>query len=209
MAEAAFREAEWRHPYDKHVEPINRLVDTLREAGRGWLPYVAPMYGGTGARLLSLFRDPGPKTQAEGGSGFLSVENDDASAETLSRYFSETGIDVKDVVTWNAYPWYINRAPNAAELRAGLEPLYRLLDLLPNLRVVMLHGVTARQAWRFLERAYPRVVEQRSLRVLPTFHTSRQAFWHRDPAVRQSRRAHLAAAFAEAARVLSANLSNA
>lgn len=57
MPDAAFRDAEWRHRYDVHIEPINRLVDTL-QAGRGWLPYVAPMYGGTDARLLNLFRDP-------------------------------------------------------------------------------------------------------------------------------------------------------
>src|SRR5262245_22189911 len=71
MAEPAFREAQFTSRYDAHAAPINRLVDSLRSSERGWLPYVAPMYGGVHARLLSLLRDPGPKTQADAGSGFL------------------------------------------------------------------------------------------------------------------------------------------
>jgi hypothetical protein len=203
MADAAFREAQRQHLYDEHVRPINQVVDTLREMGRGWLPYVAPMYGGTSARLLSLLRDPGPKTQAEGGSGLLSMENDDATAEAISSYFADAGIDAKDIVPWNVYPWYINRAPSAAELNAEIEPLRALVELMPNLRVVMLHGGTAQNGWRRFCRAHPRVAQERRFEVLPTYHTSRQAFWHRDRNVRDSRRADLCAAFAKAARLLS------
>jgi hypothetical protein len=73
-----------QHRYDEHIAPINRLVDSLQEATGRWLPYVAPMYGGVHARLLSLLRDPGPKTQREGGSGFLCMENDDPTAEAIA-----------------------------------------------------------------------------------------------------------------------------
>ena len=31
------------------------------------------------------------------------------------------GVDVSDVTPWNAYPWYINAAPRAAQLDAGVE----------------------------------------------------------------------------------------
>lgn len=202
MAEPAFREAQWLHRYDDHIAPVNRLVDELRQSDLGWLPYVAPMYGGVRARLLSLLRDPGPKTQEAGGSGFLSMENDDATAEAISRYFAEADIGAEDIVPWNVYPWYVNRAPKAAELSAGIGPLRRLLDLLPRLRVVMLHGGSARAGWRRFERAYPHVVAERRLCVIPTHHTSRQAFWHRDPGVREARRQDLRAAFDQAARVL-------
>ena len=30
---------------DPHIAPINALVDDLRQEGRGWVPYVAPLYG--------------------------------------------------------------------------------------------------------------------------------------------------------------------
>ena len=47
----------------------------------------------------------------------------------------EAGIAVSGILAWNACPWYINRAPRAAELEAGVEPLRRPCALLPELRV--------------------------------------------------------------------------
>jgi hypothetical protein len=148
MADRAFREAQFRSRYDEHIGPINRLVDDLRGSERGWLPYVPPMYGGVHARLLSLLRDPGPKTQMDVGSSFISMENDDATAETLCDLFSSAEIPAQDIVPWNVYPWYINREPTAKELQAGIDPLMRLLALLPKLRVVMLHGLSAQAGWK-------------------------------------------------------------
>jgi hypothetical protein len=83
MADPVFRNEQWQRRFDTHIEPINLLVDELRISERGWLPYVAPMYGGVNARLLSVLRDPGPKTRSEDGSGFLSMENDDPTAEAI------------------------------------------------------------------------------------------------------------------------------
>ncbi len=203
MALAAFREQQWRDRYAKHIAPINNLVDELaREPGRGWLPYVAPIYGGVTARLLSVLRDPGPATRSEEGSGFLSMENDDSTAETIEKLFREAGIAATEIVPWNAYPWYINRSPNADELRAGLEPLRRLIDLLPKLRVVMLHGGSAQTAWKLFARAYPTMVSERELPVISTYHTSRQAFWHAEVSIREARKAHLQNAFVQAAEIL-------
>jgi sugar phosphate isomerase/epimerase len=161
------------------------------------------MYGGVNATLLSILRDPGPKTQmAANGSGFLCMENDDATAETISNLFAEAGIDASEVVPWNAYPWYINRVPNAAELEAGLDPLKRLIDRLPRLRVVMLHGGTAQDGWRRFARTYQSLLEDRALYVISTYHTSRQAFWHPDPKVREARMEHLRNSFQAAAQHL-------
>jgi hypothetical protein len=102
------------------------------------------MYGGVNARLLSVLRDPGPMTQeTTNGSGFLCMENDDASAEAICNLFAEAGIDAGDIIPWNAYPWYINRVPKAAELDDGVTPLKSIINLLPKLRVVMLHGGSA------------------------------------------------------------------
>ena len=101
MADPTFREYQWQHRYDAHVAPINSLVDSLckpEEPERSWAPYVAPMYGGIDARLLSLLRDPGPKTRLKGGSGFLSMENDDATAERICDLVSEARISAADMV---------------------------------------------------------------------------------------------------------------
>lgn len=179
-----------------HVAPINDLVDALhRETGQ-WLPYVAPVYGGIEADLLRIARDPGPMTNPHGGgSGFLCMENDDASAELGAWLLDEVDIPARRVMLWNAHPWYINRKPKAKELDAGVEPLRRLLALLPRLRVVMLNGGDAQSLWKKFTAAHPRLAEPYI--VLPTYHTSRQAFIG-TAEIRAQRLADLRAAFKRA-----------
>ena len=80
---------------------------------------------------------------------------------------------VSETLSWNAYPWYINRLPRAAELEAGTEPQRQLLGLLPLLRVVMLHGGSARDGWRRLARRHPGLVSR--IEVVTTYHTSHRA----------------------------------
>lgn len=183
-----------------HVVPINALVDELRQWGRGWVPYVAPIYGGINAQMLSVLRDPGPMTDPAGkGSGFLCLENDDAAAELFATLLAEAEMTPEQMTPWNAYPWYINRKPRAAELEAGIDPLRRLIALLPRLRVVMLNGGEAHDLWRRFARTHPAVAEQYT--AIPTYHTSRQAFIGAKD-VREARMSHLNAAFAEAAKLL-------
>jgi Uracil DNA glycosylase superfamily len=209
MRDATFRDRQVAGLRGGHIAPINALVDDIVAGGSGlWAPYVAPMYGGTDARVLSVLRDPGPKTNTDhGGSGFLCMENDDPTAERLSGLFEAAGISATEVVPWNAYPWYINKAPTAGQLEAGVEPMRRLVALLPNLMVVMLHGGSAHDGWRRLLRRHPEIGE-RKLTVIETYHTSRQAFWHRDPAERQRRGEHLEDAFRQAALALGAGTAN-
>jgi len=203
MAEKLYREQQWRHRYDSHIAPINRLVDSLKDTQHGEVPYVAPIYGGINASLLSVMRDPGPMTQTKVGSGFLSMENDDQTAETFCRYLSDTSISTSEIVPWNAYPWYINRKPLASELNEGAQPLFELIELLPRLRIVMLHGGSAKDGWRKLTKRYPGLVQEKSLHVIHTYHTSKQAFWHKDPKIRKQRKEHLKHSFKEASRLLS------
>lgn len=100
------------------------------------------------------------------------------------------------MVPWNAYPWYINRLPRAAELDAGVQPLRRLISLLPRLRVVMLNGGEAKALWKRYTRAFPG--DSGRWLVLPTYHPSNQAFiGTRD--VREARLADLRGAFEKAA----------
>jgi hypothetical protein len=188
MADERFRLEQERARYAPHVRAINEMVDRLRDQdGRGWMPHVAPWHGGVHARVLSVLRDPGPKAQDGLGSGFLCVENDDPTAELQCRSFIDVGIDARDVTPWNAYPWYINRAPNASERQAGVDPLLRLLQLLPQLKVVLLQGRDAQDTWRRLTKQCPEKIEQRQFQLVRTYHPGRQALWSRDPAVREAR----------------------
>jgi hypothetical protein len=54
-------------------------------------------------RLIPIY-DPGGIGKA------LCPENDDATAERYATILDEAGIAVSEILGWNAYPWYINRA---------------------------------------------------------------------------------------------------
>jgi hypothetical protein len=183
MSDPAFRRSQFDGLRDPHIAPFTELVDDLRDrAGRGWMPYIAPMYGGVNARVLSIFRDPGPKTQDGAGSGMLCCQNEDPSAELHATLLADAGIPVAELLPWNAYPWYINRKPSGAELDAAAGALKRLIDLAPALEVVMLHGGDAQAGWRRFARQFPATANR--MAPAKTYHTSRQAFWHKNPAVR-------------------------
>ncbi|WP_234443826.1 uracil-DNA glycosylase [Streptomyces sp. NRRL B-24484] len=177
--------------YAPHVRPINEMVDVLRDQdGRGWMPHVAPWHGGTEARVLSVLRDPGPRTQEGTGSGFLCVENNDPTAELQAQLFERAGIAPRDVTPWNAYPWYINREPKTAELQAGAEVLSRLLGLMPKVQIVLLQGGDAQRGWRRLVKAHPEAVRDRTLEVFSSYHPSPQALFVPDPKERARRAQH-------------------
>jgi len=141
MRDPGFRAVQDEQRYAPHVQAVNELVDRLRDRdGRGWMPHVAPHYGGIDAQVLLLMRDPGPMTDSQvgaKGSGFLCVENDDATAERAATLLDEANLSPSDCISWNAYPWYINRAPTSRQLDDGIPPLVDLLELLPRLKVVI------------------------------------------------------------------------
>lgn len=85
-----------------------------------------------------MLRDPGRATRVDGGSGMLSVENDDPTSEKQFKLMTSVGLDSADFTPWNAYPWFIDRAPTDEELRDASPTLVGLLDLLPNIEVVLL-----------------------------------------------------------------------
>lgn len=189
MRDDDFRRRQHAGRYAPHVRDINQLVDALNEEGDGPVPHVAPRHGGSGARVLSVLRDPGPMAAGIDGSNFLCVENDDTTAERQALAFEAVGVTAGDVTPWNAYPWFVDRAPNARELESGVTVLLRLLPLLPRIEVLLLQGAHAQDAWRRLLRRSP-AVEHHDLVVIGTYHPSRQALFARDPAVRRARQEH-------------------
>jgi hypothetical protein len=66
-----------------------------------------------------------------------------------------------------------------------VEPLRKLIALTPRLRVVTLHGTAAVKGWKLLLRKHHRLIEQRGIVWLETYHTSRQALQTPDPVERE------------------------
>lgn len=178
MRDAAFRQQMVDRLWDPHVAPVNQLVDRWRDHdARGWMPYVAPSYGGEAAEVLLLLSNPGPMTNTKiGGSGFLCAENADPGAARLATLLDAVEVGQRRCVSWNAYPWFRHgdEEIRASHLDAGLEPLIDLLGLLRELRIVMLLGGTAVKSWRRLERRDPVLASR--CPVFETFHTGNRAF---------------------------------
>ncbi len=133
------------------------------------------------------------------------MENDDQTVERQCAFIAEAGLEAADVLPWNAHPWYINAAPDRAQLLAGLVPLRRLVELMPRLRVVLLLGNDTRAAWRLFLRQHGEFVAQRNLVALPTYHPSRQALQHPDPAERRRREDDIRSVLSRAAELVAAD----
>jgi len=163
------RQRRFEHRYDTRVAPINQLVDTLRRE-RGddeSIPYVDPDSGGVEARVLLLMQDPGPKASAiTGGSGFLSWDNDDDSADRICQALAAADLGWTELVPWNTIPWWTGGSVKSPDKQRGIAVLRsRLLPLLPQATAVVTLGKVAHQGWESIRLGL-------GLRHFRTFHTS-------------------------------------
>jgi hypothetical protein len=72
------------------------------------------------------------------------------TAANLKHLIEDAGIQPRDMVPWNAYPWFTRHEQVSAELELGIEPWLQLTALLPALRVIMLLGRAAKDGWERL-----------------------------------------------------------
>lgn len=200
MANPAFRREQQQRLHEPRIAPITDLIDSLR-SDEEWLPYVAPIHGGIDARMMTVLRDPGPKTRQGTGSGMLCTENDDQTAAKQCELMAGAGLVPSDLTPWNAYPWYINRAPSKAQIRRAAPALASMVALMPKLRVVLLAGRDAQAAWDVAAQQEP-LLRNSGLVVLRTFHASAQALQTSDPLERARRIDHRVMTWNEAGRIV-------
>ncbi|SNR38587.1 uracil-DNA glycosylase [Paracoccus sediminis] len=153
---------------DPHIAPLASYVDALRAENRGYVPDFDPLDGGVDAEILFLLEKPGPKTDpANGGSGFISRDNDDPSAEATYRFMELAQVPRRASVIWNAIPWWNETTEVSPRERSeGMLRLSELLRLLPHLRSVVLVGNNAKKARS--------VVEATGMQVFESAHPSAQ-----------------------------------
>jgi hypothetical protein len=168
-----------------HIAPLSRFAETLRGLGRGAVPEFDPLDGGIGARALFLFEKPGPMTEETAGrkrpgSGFISRDNDDPTAEATFRFMEEAGLSRRLTIIWNFVPWWNGtRRITAAELREGVAAVDDLIALLPELTAVVLVGRKAARARALLERSNVHLIE--SAHPSPIVRASRPRLWSSIP----------------------------
>jgi hypothetical protein len=184
---------------DPHVAPFADLVDELRAQHPGrTVPHVAPTSLGVEARLLVVHRSPAAPAGVADGEPLLSVEGDDGGSERLHGLLTAAGIDPSLALPWNAVPWSVDpeQPLSAADAKAGRLVLARVVDLLPRLRVVVLHGREVEPVWDALAAAGTALPP--GIRVERTFSTEDAALAQH----RASRLRRMAAVYASAADAL-------
>lgn len=101
---------------------------------------------------------PGPMTDdlaapGKTGSGFISRDNDDPTAEAIFTFMRQAGIAREDTVLWNVIPWWNGtRKITPAEMTAGLQEFDALKGLLPRLTTVIAVGRRAERAKAAVEK---------------------------------------------------------
>jgi len=132
-----------------HIAKLTDYVAGLRRCSGLEVPDFDPLDGGVTARVLFLFEKPGPMTVE---SGFISRDNDDATAEATFRFMEQAGIPRECTVIWNAVPWWNGtRKVTATELSRGVACIEALIRLLPALSAVVMVGGKAARAKHSLE----------------------------------------------------------
>lgn len=152
---------------EPHIAPLATYVEGLRSKQPDWeFQDFDPMDGGIEADMLFLLEKPGPMTSLKSkkmGSGFISRNNDDPTAENVFTFMRTAGIERKRTVLWNVIPgWNETIKYDAAEIRRGVEELRNLLPLLPRLRTLVLVGGPAKRAKRLVQSVRPDLVIQTS-----------------------------------------------
>lgn len=158
---------------EPHVAPLARYVEALRAKQPDWqFQDFDPLDGGAEADMLFLLEKPGPMTSPTGkrkGSGFISRNNNDPTAQAVFEFMIEAGIARKRTALWNVIPgWNETIKTTNLEVRRGIDELKELLPLLPNVRTVVLVG-------REAQRALP-LVQAMGLRVFTSAHPGRQVY---------------------------------
>jgi hypothetical protein len=140
-----------------HIAPLTAYVEELRKRDLGYIPYFDPMDGGINAKVLFLLEKPGRKTfndpkSKRPGSGFISRNNDDRTAEATFNFMERAQIPRDATVIWNLIPgWDHKREFSKEDRHRGAACVPELMTLLPALRAVVFVGVPAAQALPALE----------------------------------------------------------
>lgn len=142
---------------DPHVVELTDYVERVRVAhgDDATVPWFDPAGGGVHARVLLLMQDP--SEVAAKGSGFISPDNNDQTARNTTIAVDAAELTSELRVHWNIYPWWVNHRgqdptrprESFAEAMHAAVPLIDelIIDLLVEIRVVVLFGNHAQAGW--------------------------------------------------------------
>ena len=167
-----------------HIKPLTDFVGRLRDTYDAEFPDFDPADGGTNASIIFLLEKPGPMTssarEGRSGSGFISRDNDDPTAEATFNFMIQAGIPRGQAVLWNLIPgWNGTRKITRDELAMGALEVENLVTLLPNAKAIVLVGKKAQRAERLLQGSGLKII--RSPHPSPLVRASQPDQWREIP----------------------------
>lgn len=155
-----------------HIAPITDLIERIRRETGLDVPLVDPSFGGVGAEVLFLLE--APARAAAHGSGMISPDNDDRTAQHMWEAYSVSSPPRRAALHWNAVPWYVGTSErlgkiDAAQVVQGRRWVEELIRLLPELSMVIAMGKHAQSFVAPLQRK----LRGRGAFVLKVIHPSR------------------------------------
>lgn len=157
-----------------HLEALEQWRTEYEATFSRPIPHFDPGDAGTEARVLWLLEKPPSALLEEGGSGIVSVDNPDASAERC--WIERSEANLRDgVLVWNLIPYSVD-VPKSEDKAAGTRALRKVLRLLPRLEVVILCTQSVQTAWmnNSLSDAAPRATLVKAPGIGPMAGQSRQ-----------------------------------
>ncbi|NJC23570.1 hypothetical protein BJ994_002646 [Arthrobacter pigmenti] len=140
-----------------HIQSLEQWRADYVAARSLRIPHFDPDDAGDQARVLFVLDRPPEEVLSEQGSGFVSVDNPDSSAERCWIERDAAGLH-NEVLMWNLVPFPAS-SPTADDRTAGAKALGSVLRLLPRLEVVLLCSDMVQQTWeRHLRDRVPRVI---------------------------------------------------
>ena len=157
---------------EPHILALSKYTKSLRNKNLGKIPDFDPLDGGTNAKILFLLEKPGPEVFGDRSYGFISRDNDDQSAAYTIEFMLEANIPRNITCSWNTIPGWDGKIKfTADDERRGRNEIGNLLNLLPNLKVIVLVGQTA-------QRNFKRYQKDNSidpkLKIIESYHPSPQ-----------------------------------
>lgn len=139
----------------QHMQPLTQWVANLRKQldDSFFVPDFDPLDGGINAEFLFLFEKPGPKTDSRnGGSGFISRDNNDPTAENIFKFMKNIGLNRNRTLIWNIMPiWNKTIKFISQERKKGTRLLEEVMGLLPNIKALILVGNSAQSSEKWLK----------------------------------------------------------
>lgn len=167
-----------------HMQKLKAFVEKMRaslSSKDDEVPDFDPCDGGENATILFLFEKPGPMAcRKKGGSGFISQDNNDRTAEATKEFLKRAEIDRKTAIFWNAIPvWNGTRKITAAEKKDAAQKLEELLKITSKVKSIVLVGEKAQRVGKSMNLKNYNVFN--SMHPSPINKASRRAQWERIP----------------------------